>query len=416
MKPIRIRMTHSLVLSYGLYKNMTLYRPPLATTKDLTRFHSDDYVDFLSRISVDNASSFEQMLTAFNVGDDCPIFDGMYELCQIAAGGSLAAAQKLNHGKCDLAINWAGGLHHAKKAEASGFCYVNDIVLCILELLKYHPRVIYVDIDIHHGDGVEEAFYTTDRVMTVSYHKYGEFFPGTGDLADIGVGPGRGYSINVPLMDGIDDEAYLSIFRTTMTEIMGKFRPTAIVLQCGADSLAGDRLGCFNLSMAGHGECVRFMKTFGIPMVVLGGGGYTVRNVARCWAYETAVLQGEKISADLPANEYIEYFSRPDGKLFIHTLQEQNYNTPEYLNRIREQVFEHLRLLDGAPSVQMQEVPGDMFDEMDFGDETDMINGLDSKNGKLLYDGQHQAELFDEESRRLDRIADPFEQSLMERL
>jgi len=94
----------------------------------------------------------------------------------------LAGAVKLNKQQADVAINWAGGLHHAKKSEASGFCYVNDIVLAILELLKYHQRVLYVDIDIHHGDGVEEAFYTTDRVMTVSFHKYGEYFPGTGDL------------------------------------------------------------------------------------------------------------------------------------------------------------------------------------------------------------------------------------------
>ena len=88
----------------------------------------------------------------------------------------------MNRGLCDIAINWAGGLHHAKKAEASGFCYVNDIVLGILELLRYYARVLYIDIDVHHGDGVEEAFYTTDRVMTVSFHKYGEFFPGTGEL------------------------------------------------------------------------------------------------------------------------------------------------------------------------------------------------------------------------------------------
>ena len=95
-----------------------------------------------------------------------------------ASGGAV----KLNHGESDIAINWAGGLHHAKKSEASGFCYINDLVLAILELLKYHARVLYIDIDIHHGDGVEEAFYTTDRVMTVSFHKYGEYFPGTGDI------------------------------------------------------------------------------------------------------------------------------------------------------------------------------------------------------------------------------------------
>ena len=94
----------------------------------------------------------------------------------------MASAVKLNKQAADIAINWAGGLHHAKKSEASGFCYVNDIVLAILELLKYHQRVLYIDIDIHHGDGVEEAFYTTDRVMTASFHKYGEYFPGTGDL------------------------------------------------------------------------------------------------------------------------------------------------------------------------------------------------------------------------------------------
>jgi hypothetical protein len=106
-----------------------------------------------------------------------------------------------------VAINWAGGLHHAKKFEASGFCYINDIVLGILELLKYHPRVLYLDIDIHHGDGVEEAFYTTDRVMTVSFHKYGDyFFPGTGDVKDVGVKGGKYYSVNVPLKDGINDE------------------------------------------------------------------------------------------------------------------------------------------------------------------------------------------------------------------
>lgn len=135
----------------------------------------------------------------------------------------LGGAIRLNQGVSDIAINWSGGLHHAKKSEASGFCYVNDCVLGILELLKTHQRVLYIDIDIHHGDGVEEAFYTTNRVMTVSFHKFGEYFPGTGDVQDKvntlngtvdrynyvqGTGPGENYAINVPLNDGIDDETY----------------------------------------------------------------------------------------------------------------------------------------------------------------------------------------------------------------
>lgn len=118
----------------------------------------------------------------------------------------------INDGQADIAINWAGGLHHAKKREASGFCYINDIVLAILELLRTYSRVLYIDIDCHHGDGVEEAFYTTDRVLTCSFHKFGEYFPGTGTVSDIGMGKGLGYSLNVPLRDGLTDDGLKKVF------------------------------------------------------------------------------------------------------------------------------------------------------------------------------------------------------------
>lgn len=182
MKPTRIRMCHSLVMNYGLYKKMEIFRAKPATKREMSQFHTDEYVDFLSRVSPDIVENFVREQAKFNVGDDCPVFDGLFEYCSISAGGSMEGAARLSRDKCDIAINWAGGLHHAKKGEASGFCYINDIVLGILELLRYHPRVLYIDIDVHHGDGVEEAFYTTDRVMTCSFHKYGEFFPGTGEL------------------------------------------------------------------------------------------------------------------------------------------------------------------------------------------------------------------------------------------
>jgi histone deacetylase 1/2 len=118
-------------------------------------------------------------------------------------------------------------------------------------VIRHHQRVLYIDIDNHHGDGVEEAFYTTDRVMSVSFHKYGEYFPGTGDVNDIGHGRGKHYAVNFPLKDGIDDESYRNIFKPVIQHVMDWYRPGAVVLQCGADSLAGDRLGCFNLSMRG---------------------------------------------------------------------------------------------------------------------------------------------------------------------
>lgn len=158
--------------------------------------------------------------------------------------------------KCEIAINWSGGLHHAKKQEASGFCYINDCVLAILELLRVYERVLYIDIDCHHGDGVEEAFYTTDRVLTVSLHKFGDYFPGTGALIDVGAESGKYYSVNFPMNDGIDDLSYELAFKPMMTEIMNRFKPSAVLLQCGTDSLSGDRLGLFNLSVRGHGECV----------------------------------------------------------------------------------------------------------------------------------------------------------------
>jgi histone deacetylase 1/2 len=181
-----------------------------------------------------------------------------------------------------------------------------DIVLGIIELLRFKKRVLYIDIDVHHGDGVEEAFYTTDRVMTVSFHKYGEYFPGTGELRDIGVGAGKNYAVNFPLRDGIDDATYKSIFEPVIQAVMTYYQPEAIVLQCGGDSLSGDRLGCFNLSMKGHANCVTFVKSFNVPTLVLGGGGYTMRNVARTWAYETGRLVGMDLDRTLPYNEYYE--------------------------------------------------------------------------------------------------------------
>eukprot|EP00698_Gefionella_okellyi_P003022 TRINITY_DN12847_c0_g1_i1.p1 TRINITY_DN12847_c0_g1~~TRINITY_DN12847_c0_g1_i1.p1 ORF type:complete len:480 (+),score=89.21 TRINITY_DN12847_c0_g1_i1:183-1442(+) len=339
---------------------MDIYRPRRLFDIEMTKFHSDDYVEFLRNINPDNTQEYVNSLSRFNVGEDCPVFDGLFEFCQISAGGSVAGAVRLNHGLSDIAINWAGGLHHAKKSEASGFCYVNDIVLGILELLKYHSRVLYIDIDIHHGDGVEEAFYTTDRVMTVSFHKFGEYFPGTGDIKDVGSGSGKNYALNFPLKDGIDDESYKSIFRPLMKQVMDMYKPGAVVMQCGADSLTGDRLGCFNVTIKGHADCVSYMKTFGVPLLVLGGGGYTIRNVARCWAYETGVLLGKELPDELPYNDYYEYFA-PDYRLHLQPSNMENLNSREYLLKNLEKLFECLRHLPGAPSVSMHERAPDAY-------------------------------------------------------
>lgn len=322
----------------------------------MTKFHSDDYVHFLQHVTPDNKKRYGREERRYNMDEDCPVFYGLFKYCQMYTGGSIGGAVKLNQRTADIAINWAGGLHHAKRSEASGFCYINDIVLAILELLKVHARVLYIDIDIHHGDGVEEAFYDTPRVMTASFHKYGEYFPGTGGVKDIGVNAGSKYSINFPLMDGMDDESYQSVFQPIMKRIMETFQPGAVVLQCGADSLSGDRLGCFNLSLKGHAACVAYMKTFNVPLLVLGGGGYTIKNVSRCWANETGVLLDAKLSNKLPYNDYYGYYA-PEYTLHITPTNMENQNSKKYLERTRNELFDCLGRLP-KPTVEFKQMPG----------------------------------------------------------
>ncbi|KAF8638887.1 hypothetical protein AX17_001940 [Amanita inopinata Kibby_2008] len=363
MKPHRLTLTNALVVGYGLDKQIHhMYDPRPATQAELEMYHDHDYIDFLQRVTPQNQNEMKQMIDGFNCVEDCPIFADMYEFCRLYAGASLAGARKLCAGTTDIAINWSGGLHHAKRGEASGFCYINDIVLSILELLRYHPRVLYIDIDIHHGDGVEFAFYHTNRVMTVSFHKYtGEFFPGTGKLDDNGASEGKHFCLNVPLQDGIDDEMYLTIFKTVIDDTVTAFRPTSIVLQCGADSLGCDRLGAFNLSIAAHGECVNFVRKYNVPLLVVGGGGYTIKNVSRCWTYETSVLVGASVPDELPVTVYDPFFEDSHWKLHPPlTGKVDNQNSPASLQRITMSIRNKLRYLQGAPSVALQEIPPDL--------------------------------------------------------
>ncbi|CAB5394495.1 unnamed protein product [Rhizophagus irregularis] len=260
-------------------------RPKPSTIDELTQFHTDDYINFLGKVTPSNMETCIKDCTRFNVGDDCPAFDGLLEYCRRATGGSLEGAARLNQG----------------------------LLVAILELLRYHKRVLYIDIDIHHGDGVEEAFYTTDRVMTLSFHNFGEYFPGTGDIHDIGIG---------------------KVCLNRLFHMWSNGKPSVIVLQCGADSLSGDRLGCFNLSSKGHADCVRFVKKFNIPMLVLGGGGYTIRNVSRAWAYETAVIIGQEIGPELPSNNSDNDYFGPEYTLDVHPSNMENKNTREYLEKI----------------------------------------------------------------------------------
>lgn len=371
MKPWRLTLTNKIVLAYGMHDAMDMYLSRAATPRELQEFHTEDYIGFLQRVTPFNVHSASLSADSMqhNIGDDCPIFDGLFQYCSLYAGASLDAARKLTASQSQIAINWSGGLHHAKKSEASGFCYINDIVLAILQLLLYHPRVLYIDIDVHHGDGVEQAFWSTDRVMTLSFHKYDKdnFFPGTGALDSTGPtnpsNPGAHHSLNVPLHDGVENDQYIKLFQDVVGPCVRKYQPTAIVLQCGADSLGGDRLGCFNLDIKAHGACLEYVKTFNLPLLVVGGGGYTPRNVARLWAYETSLCINAEVDPQLPAHTpYLSHF-KDDRTLFPPLSQFRKYdnrNTRQYVEGLVAGIMEQLRYVEGSPSVQMQYLPPDL--------------------------------------------------------
>lgn len=275
------------------------------------------------------------------------------------------------------------------------FFFKLDIVLAICEMLKVYVRVLYVDIDVHHGDGVEEAFYTTDRVMTLSLHKYApeeNFFPGTGALPDKGAKQGQGYSLNVPLKSGITDTTYFDeIFRPIFDKIMQTFQPQAIFLQCGADSLAADRLGTFNLTTRGHARMVQHVKDQNIPLLVSGGGGYTIRNVARAWCYETAVLLDQpNIDNAIPMNDYYEYFA-PTYELHLQPDEHmKNLNNKQQMDRMRMDLLQQIQELQGAPSVAMHQAPPLYSKPRDDDDDDGPRDKRPRKRKK-----QHPSELYD---------------------
>ncbi|KAK5110542.1 hypothetical protein LTR62_005734 [Meristemomyces frigidus] len=395
MKPWRLTLTKHLVLGYGLQYAMDTYEAVKAGKDQVRAFHDTDYVDFLSQVSPQTFDALCQepryrkhtparhdadqvILGPFNLstspGADCPVFDGMSEYLFLYTGATLAATNQLTTNQSDIAINWSGGLHHAHKSEASGFCYINDIVLSIIDMLRVYPRVLYIDIDVHHGDGVEQAFQRQPRVMTLSYHRYGpyddtnnKFFPGTGDITDVGLrgSIGEHFALNVPIGSGIDDKQYKYLFENVTGRAIDAFKPSAIVLQCGADSLGGDRLGQFNINIKQHGECVNFVKRHRLPTLILGGGGYTARNVARAWCHETALAtdNGTKLSPLIPLHlvprpEAFQTRAHGDGQLFPRFQKDHRNECVDAQLELQVKVLENeLKYVRMAPWVVSDSLP-----------------------------------------------------------
>ncbi len=298
----RLGLTWRLMEAYGLTKlPATVVRAPAPATEDeLAAFHTRDYLDVLK--AADDGVVPAAVVCAYGLGPgDNPVFPGLWEAARLAAGGSLLAADLVARGDVTRAFHFAGGLHHAMPDRASGFCYVNDAVLAILRLRADGLRVAYVDIDAHHGDGVQAAFYADPDVLTISTHERGDrLFPGTGFVDEIGVGAGVGYAVNLPLDVLTDSAVYLPAFAEVVPPLLRAFRPDVVVAQLGIDSHRTDPLTHLALDVQGFTRAVACITGLAPRLVALGGGGYDLENVARAWTAAWAVMNDVELSPTLP--------------------------------------------------------------------------------------------------------------------
>jgi acetoin utilization protein AcuC len=300
LEPGRAQMTVDLCSKYDLLDKpwMTMFEPQPASREMLAVFHDEDYLEALEEA---NEGSFKDHLIEFGLGtEDCPVFPGVYDFSALVAGGTLLAAELVMGPEYDLAFSLAGGFHHARKRNAEGFCYVNDIAVAIKGLVQKGQRVAYVDLDAHHGDGVQDAFYQDDRVLTISLHESGKtLFPWSGFETEIGSGEGRGYNINVPLPPQTDDEVFLLAFNDIVPAALAAFEPDIVFTLIGADGLLVDPLSHLSLTNNSYAEATKVMEAISPRCVVLGGGGYHLNSVTRAWCLAWAVMNGVE-----PQDEY----------------------------------------------------------------------------------------------------------------
>ncbi|MDP7290227.1 MAG: acetoin utilization protein AcuC [Phycisphaerae bacterium] len=258
----------------------------------LELFHTPEYLDVLPRASQGHWDA--EVFQAGLATPDTPVFLGMYDYAALAAGASLKGADLILDGEVDVAFNPSGGYHHAHADHAAGFCYINDVVLACIRLAEAGKRVLLLDIDAHHCDGVQEAFYERSDILTLSFHEYGpNFFPGTGAVDETGLGSGHGFSVNAPLPEGVDDESFAYIFGAITPGVVERFAPDVIVMELGMDCLAGDPLTHFQMTNNAYADAIERVMSFELSILAVGGGGYNPEKSVRGWALAWSVMVGD---------------------------------------------------------------------------------------------------------------------------
>lgn len=293
LHPIRLDLTMRLATELGVLDGASVMAPSVAPDAELLRVHRDNYL-----AAVRAAPGLGENLR-FGLGSaDNPVFDRMHEASALVVGGSLVAARQIASGATTRAVSLAGGLHHAMADRAAGFCVYNDCAVAISWLLDHgFDRIAYVDIDVHHGDGVQDAFYSDPRVLTISVHQHPfTLWPGTGQPMELGAGAGHGSSVNLALPPGTRDAQWLRAFHAVVPSVLRSFRPQLLVTQCGADSHGEDPLADLALSVDGHRAAYQALRELAVELtggrwLALGGGGYSLfRVVPRSWTHLLATV------------------------------------------------------------------------------------------------------------------------------
>ncbi|HUQ42070.1 MAG TPA: acetoin utilization protein AcuC [Candidatus Limnocylindrales bacterium] len=300
LKPKRLIGVYETLKALGAFEreDATVLAPRAATRAEIERIHASDYVEAVMQASADPDADYEEW--GLDPYRDTPPFEGMHEVSLLTTGGSLRALEEVRAGRVRVAVNFSGGLHHAMRSRASGFCIYNDPAIVCGVLADEGMRVAYVDIDAHHGDGVQAAFYDTDQVLTISLHETGRtLFPGTGFATERGRGKGAGYSINVALPAFTDDAAYVRAFDEVVPPLLGRFRPDILITQQGIDPHFTDPLTHLAISTRAREHVVRWFAETPYPWTAMGGGGYALDAVRRTWAMEFLIMLGAAIPAAL---------------------------------------------------------------------------------------------------------------------
>jgi acetoin utilization protein AcuC len=273
-------------------EDVSIVCPKPASRDELEMYHRKSYLDLLQRA---NTGVFEESMLKNGVGTlECPVYNGCFDYHSLAVGASITAAALVDSGGKDVVFSPTGGFHHAGPDFASGFCYLNDVNVALAFLVEKGFRVFYVDIDVHHCDLVQEAWFEDDRVFTMSFHESGKtLFPwNSGFETELGKGKGRGFCVNAPLPAETGDDSYVWAFNSLFPPLSKAFKPDLLMAVTGADTLHSDPNSHLLLTTAGYCQAVELIAELGQKIVAIGGGGYNLDSLSRAWTLAWAILNG----------------------------------------------------------------------------------------------------------------------------